>query len=172
MELLHDLGIEPPVILVNIIGFLVLLALLRKFFFGPVGEFLSARRQEVVEQLEDAEQSQQQAAEELATIRSRREEMMAEAAEEAREARNQAERQAEQTVNEARQQALDRERRAADNIAQQTAQALAEVRNQVSGLSVEFAERVLRDSLDEQQQGELLAAALRDVEKLARRENE
>ncbi len=42
-NLLDTLHIEPRVVLVNIIGFLLLLALMRKYFFGPVRQFLVGR---------------------------------------------------------------------------------------------------------------------------------
>lgn len=62
-DLLRDLNIDPAVILVNIVGFLILLALLRRFFFGPVGRFLAERRQEVARTVTEAEAARQQATE-------------------------------------------------------------------------------------------------------------
>ena len=169
-ELLHELHIDPPVILVNIIGFLILLGLMRRFFFGPISQFLAQRRQEVAESIDQAAADRQQAGEELAGIRSRQDQMMAEAQQEANQARQQADLQADEVVNQARQQALERQQQAEAQIREQQAQALAQARDELAALSVEFAERVLRESLDEPRQQELLEAALRDVEELARRE--
>ncbi len=169
-ELLHELHIDPTVILVNIVGFLILLAVMRRFFFGPMGQFLAARRQDVAETIEGAEATQRQAEDELTGIRDRQDEMMAEARQDADQTRHQAQHQANELVEESRQEALERRLRAEAQIQQQQAQAVAEVRDQAAQLSVQFAERVLRDGLREEPQQELLEAAIRDVEEIAQRE--
>ncbi len=169
-ELLHELHIDPTVILVNIIGFLILLALMRRFFFGPIGQFLAQRRQDVADTVDQAETDRQQAEDELTSIRGRQDQMMAEAQQQANQARQEADLQADEVVSQARQQALEREQQAEAQVREQQAQALAEARAEVAALSVEMAERVLRESLDEERQQALLEAALRDVEELARRQ--
>ena len=80
--------------------------------------------------------------------------------------------QADELVEESRQKALEREQRAEAQIRQEQAQAMAQVRDQAAQLSVQFAERVLRDGLKEEHQQELLEAAIRDVEELAQRESQ
>ncbi len=169
-ELLHDLHIDPPVILINIVGFLILLALMRRFFFGPIGQFLAQRRQDVADTVDKAETDRQQAQEELSSIRGRQEQMIGQAQQEANQTRQQADSQADELVNQARREALERQQQAEVQIREQQAQAVAEARNQVAALSVEMAERVLRESLDEERQQALLEAALKDVEELARRQ--
>ncbi len=171
-ELLHELHIDPTVILINIVGFLILLAVMRRFFFGPMGQFLAARRQDVAETIEGAEATQQQAEEELTDIRGRQDQMIAEARQQGDRTRQQAQLQADELVEESRQKALEREQRAEAQIRQEQAQAMAQVRDQAAQLSVQFAERVLRDGLKEEHQQELLEAAIRDVEELAQRESQ
>ena len=168
-SLLHDLHIDPAVILVNIVGFLILLALLRRFFFGPVGRFLAERRQEVARTVTETEAARQQATEQLAGMAGEREAMRAAAQAQANQVHEQARTEAEELLSQARQQALAREQRAQAEILAQQAEALAQARAEVAQLSVAFAERVLRESLRGEQQTELLEAAVRDVEELARR---
>lgn len=55
MSILHILGIEPKVILIQILGFLFLFFVLKKFLFGRVGEFLEKRKQEIKENYEKIE---------------------------------------------------------------------------------------------------------------------
>lgn len=171
-ELLHELHIDPTVILVNIVGFLILLGLMHRVFFGPMRQFLAARRQDVAETIEGTEAARQQAEEELTGIRGRQDEMIAEAQQEANENRQQAQQQSDELLDEARQQALEREQRAEEHIRESQEQALAEARSEIAQLSTELARRALGESLKDEEQQQLLEAALRDVEEIARRNSE
>lgn len=98
-----------------------------------------------------------------------REAMRAAAQAQANQVHEQARTAAEGLLSQARQQALAREQQALAEILAQQTEALAQARAEVAQLSVAFAERVLRESLRGEQQTELLEAAVRDVEELARR---
>ena len=171
-ELLHELHIDPPVILVNIIGFLILLGLMRRFFFGPISQFLAQRRQDVADTINGAETDRRQAKEKLTSIQGRQDQMIAEAEQDAGQVRQRGQQQADQLVNEAQEQALKRQQQAEKHIWEQQAQALAEAREELGALSVAFAQRALRESLKEDHQQELLEAAIKDVEQLAQREGQ
>ncbi len=171
-DLLGDLHIDPPVILVNIIGFLILLALMRKFFFGPISQFFADRQQEVAQWVGSTESAQQQAEQELSRIHGQRQQMLDQAQQEATELHQQAQQQADGLVDEARQQALEREQRAEEHIRASQEQALAEARSEIAQLSTELARRALGESLKDEEQQPLLEAALRDVEEIARRNSE
>ncbi len=171
-NLLETLHIEPRVVLVNIIGFLLLLALMRKYFFGPVRQFLSDRRQEVVQWINGAEEARKKTAQELARIQSQRRELLAQAQQEAKKRREQAQQQADEIADAARRQALEREQRAEEHIRASQQQALAEARREIAQLSTELARRALAGSLNDDEQQQLLEAALRDVEEIARRNSE
>ena len=171
-ELFHDLHIDPPVILVNIIGFLILLALMRRFFFGPVRQFFADRQQEVAQWVGNTESAQQEAAQELSRIHGQRQEMLDQARQEANETRQQAQQQSDELLDETRQQALEREQRAEEHIRESQEQALAEARSEIAQLSTELARRALGESLKDEEQQQLLEAALRDVEEIAGRNSE
>ncbi len=171
-ELFHDLHIDPPVILVNIIGFLILLALMRKFFFGPIRQFLADRKDEVAQRIESTESAEQQAEQELSRIQGQRQEMLDQAQQEANKRREQAQQQADDIADAARQQALEREQRAEEHIRHSREAALAEARREIAVLSAELARRALGESLQDEEQQPLLEAALRDVEEIARRNSE
>jgi len=171
-NLLDTLHIEPRVVLVNIIGFLLLLALMRKYFFGPVRQFLADRRQEVAQWVGNAESAEQQAEQELSRIQGKRQEMLDQAQQEANERREQAQQQADEIADAARRQALEREQRAEEHIRESQEQALAEARSEIAQLSTELALRALGESIKDEEQQQLLEAALRDVEEIARRNSE
>ena len=46
-ELFHDLGIDPKIIASQIIGFVLLWMLLKKFLFGPVMGLVKSREAEI-----------------------------------------------------------------------------------------------------------------------------
>jgi len=171
-NLLDTLHIEPRVVLVNIVGFLLLLALMRKFFFGPISQFFAERQREVAQRIESAERAQQEAAQELSRIQGQRQEMLDQAQQEANKRREQAQQQADEIADAARRQALEREQRAEEHIRASQEQALAEVRSEIAQLSTQLARRALSESLKDEEQQQLLEAALRDVEEIARRNSE
>src|ERR1035437_5756907 len=76
-SLLESLGIKGPELLVNIVGFILLIWLLKRFMFGPVGDFLEQRRQRIAQDLADAESAKQSAAAELAALQASRDAKMA-----------------------------------------------------------------------------------------------
>ena len=166
-NLLKDLQIEPPVILVNIIGFLILLGLMRKYFFGPIRDVLAQRQQHVAAEWDNAQEARERAETQLTELDQRTDQMMDEARREAQQAKAEVQTEGRRMIEEAHARARERQQRAQQAIAEQAAQAMAEVRNQVSDMSAEFAEQILRKSLDAERQQGLLDAAIADIEKLA-----
>ena len=166
-NLLHDLGIEPAVILVNIIGFLILLALMRRYFFGPIRDVLAQRRQHVSEEWDSAQQAREQAETQLGQLGERTDQIMDDARREGQRVKAEVQTEGRRIIEEAHARARERQQRAQQTIADQAAQAMAEVRDQVSDLSAEFAEQVLRDSLDDERHEALIDAAIADIQQLA-----
>lgn len=55
MEILHNFGIEPTLLLAQIVNFLIILFLLKKFFFGPIVKVLEDRKNKIAESLKNAD---------------------------------------------------------------------------------------------------------------------
>lgn len=55
MEILHNFGIEPTLLLAQIVNFLIILFLLKKFFFGPIVKVLNDRKTRIEESLKNAD---------------------------------------------------------------------------------------------------------------------
>lgn len=55
MEILHNFGIEPTLLLAQIVNFLIILFLLKKFFFGPIVKVLEERKNKIAESLKNAD---------------------------------------------------------------------------------------------------------------------
>ncbi len=167
MEVLEQLGIEPGIMVVNVVGFLILLALLSKFAFGPVGQILDDRRREVEANLDEAERMKQMALadkraieEELEKVNARAEEILAEAESEAAKRRSEILARA----DEERRRIIEEGERAVEHSANEARRRL---RAETAELAREISERALRLALDEQRQAALVEAFIADIEQLA-----
>lgn len=169
-ELFHALGLEPKILLVNIAGFVLLVVLLKRFAFGPIGDILDDRAREVEATLEEADQTRQMALAdkqhidaEMARLDDRRREIIAQA-ERAAEGRrqeiiNRADEQSQRIIEEGRRAVGRAEQEARDRLRAETA-----------GIAVTVSERVLRQALDEERQAALVDAFIADIERLAAEE--
>ena len=59
-ELIHKLGIEWKLLLAQIVNFIILLILLRKFLYKPLLKLMNNRRQKIVEGLEKAKKGEEE----------------------------------------------------------------------------------------------------------------
>ncbi len=147
------------------IAFLILLFLLAKFAWKPVLGAIKEREQSIDEALNKAELARQ----EMARLSSQNEDLMKQAREERDQILKEAKALKDGIVNEAKTQAQAEGakliEKARIEIENQKKAALAELKGQVSTLSLDIAERVLRAQLDDKaKQQELVNNLLKDVE--------
>jgi F-type H+-transporting ATPase subunit b len=170
MQILTDLGIEPWALLVNVVGFVLLLLLFRRFLFGPISEFMATRAKEVEAQIGDAQRLHDEAAKQhenlQADLAAEREVARSEIAKLTQEAKAAiAELQAEGRKQ--RQEMVEQGRL---EIERTKEAALAELKATVADLAVEISAKVIRESMDEQRQAALVDQFLRDVEQAGHKE--
>jgi len=166
-ELFHALGIEPGIILVNMAGFVLLVLLLKKFAFGPVGEVLSEREREIEADLDEAERAKQMALadrrameQELAQLDDRAAGIVADAEKQAEERRREIVRRADE---QSRQIVAEGERA----VERATEDARAQLRRETAEIAVEVSRRALREALDAERQAALVDAFIADIERVA-----
>ena len=152
---------------VNLAGFLLLLALLKRFAFGPIQQVLSDRQLAVEADIDEAERAKQMALadkrtmdEELAKLDELGDEIIAAAQKSAEESRQEilqrAEEQSHQIIAEG------------ERVVERSAdQARAQLREETAEIAVGISERALRESLDEQRQAALVDAFIADIERIA-----
>ncbi|MDA2935792.1 F0F1 ATP synthase subunit B [Patescibacteria group bacterium AH-259-L05] len=58
-ELIHQLGVEWKLLIAQIINFVILLFVLKKFLYAPLVKFMNMRKEKIVSGLEKAEQAEQ-----------------------------------------------------------------------------------------------------------------
>lgn len=148
MALLRQLGIDPAVLLLQVIAFLLLYLLLRRFLFRPVLRIMAQREAEIAEALEAG----QRAKAELAHIAEERARVLSQAREEGREevrrAVHEGEQARERILREARQEAQELRQRAREAIALEQEQARLALREQVVDLALLAASQAVLRHLD------------------------
>lgn len=147
------------------LAFICLLILLRKFAWKPILGAIHEREQFIDDALNKAELAKQ----EMARLTSQNEELMKQARAERDEILKEAKILKDSIVNEAKTSAQTEGakliEKARIEIENQKKVALAELKGQVSALSLEIAERVLRNQLDDKaKQQDLVNSLLKDVE--------
>ena len=146
--MLESLGIAPPQILINIVGFVVLFGLLSKFLYQPIQNVLEERRLRIHEDQEAAarhrvemEQRQRELEERLSQIESEVRDRMQAAEKEAQQVRS-------QLLSEA---AGERERIIESGLSElrrEREKAMVEIRNLVAELAVTAAAKIIESELD------------------------
>ena len=162
MELLVP---EIGLVVFQTIAFLLLLFILAKFAWKPILAAISEREHTIDEALNRAELAKQ----EMIRLAAANEESMKEARAERDLILKEAKTLKDSIVNEAKHQAhtegVKLIEKAKIEIENQKKAALAELKNQVSSLSIDIAERVLRNQLaDKAKQQDFVADLLKDVE--------
>jgi len=144
----------------TLVVFLVVLAILWRFAWGPIRQGLSKREQEIAGQIAEAQRTHAEARELLAEY----ERKLAASKEEVRglleAGRRQAEQLARQTLDQAKQDAAGQRQRALEQIESATAAALKELADRSATLAVELAGKILRVRLNPQDHARLIEEAV------------
>ncbi|MFQ5886274.1 MAG: F0F1 ATP synthase subunit B [Anaerolineae bacterium] len=153
---MEALGIDPALLISQIVNFLLLLLVLRFILYKPILNMLQERREKIKENLRYAEQVKEEAAaerekhqKELEEARRQADEAIAQASKVSEEERKtilaEAKREAERVLSRAREEGeLERKR------------ILEEVRGQVALLAIAAAKRIIGEALDEERQRRLV----------------
>lgn len=159
-------GINSGDIIYQLLMFIILLALLRKFAWQPLMNIMKQREEHIANEIDQAEKRRQEAEKLLAEQR----ELMKQSRQEAQalieNARKLAEEQKEQIVASARAEAERVKEAAKQEIEREKEQAMAALREQVASLSVLIASKVIEKELTEQDQRKLIEAYIKDVQEV------
>lgn len=159
-------GISGGTIIYQLLMFIILLALLRKFAWQPLMNIMKQREEHIANEIDQAEKRRQEAEKLLEEQR----ELMKQSRQEAQalieNARKLAEEQKEQIVASARAEAERVKEVAKKEIEREKEQAMAALREQVASLSVLIASKVIEKELTEQDQRKLIEAYIKDVQEV------
>lgn len=157
---ISDLGINLPGLLAQLIGFAILLGVMRMIAYKPVLKMMDQRSERIREGLEAAEKMKEQAAQANVTVQKRLEE----ARQEGQTLIGQAQQIASRIQEEARQTAqTDAESmlvRARNEIALERDEAIAQIRREFADITIAAAEKVIGESLDKKSHERLIEEVL------------
>lgn len=140
----------------QLVMFLILLALLRKFAFGPLMGIMKKREEHIANEIETAEKNRKEAEKILEEQRASLAEARQEAQQLIENAKKLGEQQGNDIVAEARAEANRLKENALKEIEQEKEKAISALREQVASLSVLIASKVIEKELDEEQQQKLI----------------
>jgi len=142
-EVLGQLGISGPLLLSQIVNFVILMVLLRLFLYQPVLNMLEKRKERIAQSLKDVERSSTAAVE----AEKERAKIMDEARREAQEVRAQSARDAERIAQEIRsraeQEATDIRIKGQADAEAQVQSVLADAKKQIADLAIAATEQLL-----------------------------
>jgi F-type H+-transporting ATPase subunit b len=155
---------SPGLMIWTLVIFLVTLFILKKYVFGPVGQAIEKRREDIAKSIDEAEKGRDEAQKLLQEYRDRLAEARREADALREQGRKDGERQSAELITAAQKQ---RDRVIADaqeQIDAQTRQAASGLRDDVVALALLAAEKVSRQSLKDEDHRRLIEQAIDEVD--------
>lgn len=156
-------GIDPWTALFTFCNMMITFAVLKKFLFKPVKKMIDDRQVEIDTMYADADAAKQKAAEleqeyqqHLQSIRDERDTLL-------REATARAQKREEEIVGEARAEAATLRAAAEADIAQERKKAVNDLKNEIGGIAVDIAGKVVEREINETDHKALIDEFIRNV---------
>ena len=160
------MAVDPFQILTHALGFLILLAILRRFAWGSLLRAMEARQKRIADEFHAIEQTKQ----ELAKMKEEYQESLAKIEEEARVKIQQGiaegRRIAMEVEEDARSYARQTLEKTKEAIALEVKKARVELKEQVVDLAIQMTHKVLQQHLDEETDRRMIEAFIREVDTL------
>jgi F-type H+-transporting ATPase subunit b len=155
--------IDPKQVITQILGFLLLVWLLRQFAWGPLLGLLEARRQKIAGEFQEAERRKAEADGLKARYESELKGIEAQARQKLMEAVAEGHKVAGEIKAQAQTEAQHRLERANDEIARENEKAKEVLKQRMIALAMRAAEKILRQKLDDASQRQLAAEFVDEV---------
>ena len=163
MDVQELVGLVPWTFVAQICNLFIQMYLIKRFLFKPVGEMLEKRRALPDAQIREAEQAKADAD----AIKTEYEQNMKEAKEKANEilitAQKTAALQSEEMLKEATAQAAALKSKAESDIAQEKRKAVNEIKDEIGGMAVEIAGKVIEREISEEDHTKLIDEFIANV---------
>jgi F-type H+-transporting ATPase subunit b len=156
-------GINAGDIIFQLAAFLVLLALLRKYAFGPLMGIMKTREEHIANEIKSAEENHLEAKKLAAEQRELIKQSRVDASQLIENAKKLGEEQKDEIIRIARSEAERLKESAKQEIQQEKEQAVTALREQVASLSVLIASKVIEKELSEQDQEKLINEYIKEV---------
>lgn len=156
-------SIVPWTFIAQILNLFIQMYLIKRFLFKPINEVLEKRRAQADQEIREAREAKEEAdglkvqyEEGLANART-------EAAQIVQSAQKEAQLKADETVRQAQQQAAGIRRKAEADIAQEKKKAINEVKNEIGGIAMDIAGKVVEKEINEADHKNLIDEFIRNV---------
>ena len=146
--LLTKIGIDPQTIILQALGFLIVLLVLWKFVFGRIGGLLEERQQEITSRMEKLEADQHELDRLNAETRQRLNEIEAEGQAKIQAAIDEGNAERQRILDQARQEASAELERARTEIQREKEEAILELRGTVAEIAIDAASKIIDQTLD------------------------
>lgn len=147
----------------QICNLLIQMYLIKRFLFKPINEMLQKRKEKADSEIQSAEKAKTEAE----AIKAEYEQNMLEAKERANEilasAQKTAALQSEETIREANRQAAAIKAKAESDIAQEKRKAVNEIKDEIGGMAVEIAGKVIEREISEADHAKLIDEFIKNV---------
>ncbi|MCL1886204.1 MAG: F0F1 ATP synthase subunit B [Dehalococcoidia bacterium] len=168
MNPIERLGLNGPLLISQVVSFLLLLLLLRLFAYKPIMKMMDARAAKIRESLEAGEHAKAEAADAEKEVAKKIEEASASGQKIVDQAVKAAEDVRHRAEQDARKQADAMIEKARVEIAHEKEEAVADLRKEVADLAVSVAGKTLGHSLDEATQKQIIDEALKEAATLGK----
>lgn len=150
-------------IIYQVVLFLILMALLRKFAWGPLMDVMKKREEHIASEIDTAEKNRQEAETYLKEQKDELKKAREEAQEIIENAKKLGEEQKQDIVAAANEEAERMKDKAKQDIENEKQAAVTALREQVASLSVMIASKVIEKELDEKEQAKMIDEYLKEV---------
>jgi len=146
--MVDSLGIQWPLLVVQLVNFLIILILLGKFAYKPILNMLDERAAKIKEGLEQSEQAEKRAADIDAEAKKALDEARKEGQLLIAQAKEAADKRREEDIAQAKKEAEALLERARGEILLEKDRAIAELRKEFADITISAAEKVINEELD------------------------
>ena len=157
---LIDFNWTLPLVLVS---FLVLLLIMKRFFWDKLSNFMQAREQKVIDAFDNADQVNKVADERLLELNGKLAAIDDESKSILKDSKQRADARAEEIIAAAQEEAAAIKEKARRDIENEQARAMEEMKRQLAVLAVYAAEKIIEKQLDPAQQQEVINGAIEEV---------
>ncbi|MBF8277759.1 MAG: atpF [Candidatus Brocadiaceae bacterium] len=163
MDILNTLGIDIKSVIIQGVGFLILLFVLKKYLFGKISAMIKARTEEVKNTYAKTEQDRVDAANLVKEYQKKLAEAEASAAKKVQEAINEGRKLSEELFKRAHHEVEQMKVRAQESIDRERNKAIAEIRSQVVALSIMASSRIIQQTISHQSAEKLVDDFIEEI---------
>lgn len=162
-EILKSFGIEPQFLLIQSVGFIVLVWILAKFAFGPIYKMLDQRQSTILGNMDEAESRRN----EMVRLQHEYEERLAKIEDEARDKIQSAVKEAQaardEIITKAREESTRIVERGQQEVESERAKAMVEMRDQIAEMAIAAATQAVRGNLNASNHAALIEQAIAGI---------